>query len=495
MNMYMWFSALMAVVLLVSTVAGCVGVAPAALEESTAAQYGELVLEASAYEMNGESFAADVGVLTVPENRDNPDSRLIELPVIRVRALGDSPAEPIFTLAGGPGGFNMRFSRLNGLIDNHDIVMVGYRGVDGSVVLDCSEVVEAMRGIGNDLYGDQSAAGIGDAFARCAARLQDEGVDLEGYTMPEVVEDMEAARIALGYARINPLSQSYGTRVAMIYSWTHPESIYRSAMIAVNPPGHFVWEPDIVDAQIAYDADLCAQDAECSARTDDLAETMRNVAHDLPDQWQGLPIDPGKVKMMTHFGLFNRGSAAMVYDAYLTAEEGDPSGLAFMSQMYDSVVPGMFMWGDFAAKGGADYDPTGDYLTEMNPPDSIIGAPATLLGGFAVARESWPINTLPAELRQVQPSDVETLLVGGSVDFSTPSQFATDEFLPFLSNGEQVILSEFGHTGDVWSMQPEATIRLLTSFFDTGVADDSLYTYQPMDFHVEIGFPEMAKQQ
>jgi hypothetical protein len=98
-------------------------------------------------------------------------------------------------------------------------------------------------------------------------------------------------------------------------------------------------------------------------------------------------------------------------------------------------------------------------------------------------------------LRQVQPSDVETLLVGGSVDFSTPSQFATDEFLPFLSNGEQVILSEFGHTGDVWSMQPEATIRLLTSFFDTGVADDSLYTYQPMDFHVEIGFPEMAKQQ
>ena len=27
-----------------------------------------------------------------------------------------------------------------------------------------------------------------------------------------------------------------------------------------------------------------------------------------------------------------------------------------------------------------------------------------------------------------------------------------------------------------------------------GVADASLYTYQPMDLHVEIGFPEMAKQ-
>jgi pimeloyl-ACP methyl ester carboxylesterase len=310
--------------------------------------------------------------------------------------------------------------------------------------------------------------------------------------MPEVVEDIEAARIALGYERINPLSESYGTRVAMIYSWTHPESIYRSAMISVNPPGHMVWEPDVVDAQIVYDAELCAQDLECSARTDDLAETMRNVAHHLPDNWNSIPIDPGKVKLMTHFGLFHRGSAAMVYDAYLTAEEGDPSGLAMMSQIWDSAIPPAITWGDWGAKGLTDYDPARDYLTEMNPPDSIIGAPASMLGGSMAG--GWPINILPAELRQVQPSDVETLLVSGNADFSTPSQFATDELLPFLSNGEQVILSEFGHTGDVWGMQPEATVRLLTSFYDTGVADASLYTYQPMNFHVEVGFPEMAKQ-
>ena len=85
--------------------------------------------------------------------------------------------------------------------------------------------------------------------------------------------------------------------------------------------------------------------------------------------------------------------------------------------------------------------------------------------------------------------------MGGNIDYSTPVQFATDELLPFLSNGEQVILSEFGHTGDVWGLQPEATVRLLTSFYGTGVADASLYTYQPMDFHVEFGFPEMAKAQ
>jgi hypothetical protein len=65
--------------------------------------------------------------------------------------------------------------------------------------------------------------------------------------------------------------------------------------------------------------------------------------------------------------------------------------------------------------------------------------------------------------------------------------------MPHLSNGQQVILKDFGHTAAFWSLQPEARVRLLTSFYNTGVADDSLYTYQPVDFHVGLGFPEMAK--
>jgi hypothetical protein len=85
------------------------------------------------------------------------------------------------------------------------------------------------------------------------------------------------------------------------------------------------------------------------------------------------------------------------------------------------------------------------------------------------------------------------LLVSGPLDFTAPPGYVTEELLPHLSNGQQVILKEFGHTVDFWNLQPEARVRLLTSFYDTGVADDSLYTYQPVDFHVGLGFPEMAK--
>lgn len=85
------------------------------------------------------------------------------------------------------------------------------------------------------------------------------------------------------------------------------------------------------------------------------------------------------------------------------------------------------------------------------------------------------------------------MLIGGSIDFSTPPQFATEELLPHLSNGEQVILKDSGHTGSFWNSQPEARVHLLNTFFDTGQVDASLYTYQRLDFDVGLGWPGLAK--
>ncbi len=346
---------------------------------------GDLQIEKRTYYVKEGSktvkYDADLGQLLVPENRSVSASRLIALPVIRVHALTDNPTEPIFHLAGGPGGTNMTFSHLKGLIETHDIVMVGYRGVDGSISLDLPEVSKAWKGVGNDLFSESSLANLEDAFAREAARLEAEGIDLSGYTMIEVVKDIEAARIALGYERINLLSQSYGTRLAQFYAYMYPNSLFRSAMISVNPPGHFLWEPEVVDELIEYDSTLMANDPEWSGRAPDLAATMRDVSHNLPDRWLFVPIDAGKVRMMTHFMLFHRGTAASVYDSYIAAANGDPSGLAMMSLMYGFMFPNAINWGDWASKGGPDYLADRDYLTEMMTDSSIIGAPTSVAGG------------------------------------------------------------------------------------------------------------------
>jgi hypothetical protein len=56
-----------------------------------------------------------------------------------------------------------------------------------------------------------------------------------------------------------------------------------------------------------------------------------------------------------------------------------------------------------------------------------------------------------------------------------------------------VIIAEQGHVQDFWSFQHAASQRLLTSFYDTGKGDDSLYTYLPMDFKPAMSFPLLAK--
>jgi hypothetical protein len=80
----------------------------------------------------------------VPENSADPGSRLIALPVTRIRARSDQRAEPIFYLEGGPGITNMDFTQASRYAQDRDVVLVGYRGVDGSVRLDCPEVTSAL---------------------------------------------------------------------------------------------------------------------------------------------------------------------------------------------------------------------------------------------------------------------------------------------------------------------------------------------------------------
>jgi len=442
----------------------------------------------------GERYEGERGVLVVPENRNRADSRLIALPVVRIRARNAHPAEPVFNLEGGPGHSNILdkvYDSMRSLLATRDFVMVGYRGVDGSVVLACPEVSEALKGKGDDLLGTESLANLGKAMAASIARLKEEGVDLRGYSIPEVAEDLEAARAALGYDQLDLWSESYGTRVAQIYAELHPERVKRSFMMGVNPPGHFVWEPKIIDAQIEQYSRLWAQDPECSKRCPDLAGAMRRVAHHMPRRWLAFPIDPGKVRLATFFFLHQRTTAAKVFDAYVAADHGDASGLALMSMTSNFFLPKLGVWGDFFSKGLMDRDPGRNYATEMDPPDAILGSPGSLLYfGPTTALNPWPAAPIPEELRRVRPSKVETLLVGGNLDFSTPAEAATKELLPYLSHGNQVVLSDMGH---LEYNQPEVFEKLVVGFYDTGKADASAFIHAPMDFHVTWRLPTLAK--
>src|SRR6266516_5804456 len=164
------------------------------------AQAGQLELHSCHYGTEDGSYAADCGTLAVQENRHDSQSRLIALPVKRIRARSANPGAPIFRLEGGPGLSNMKFGKASRFADDHDVVLVGYRGLDGSVRLDCPEVESALKH-STDFLGEKSLHAYGDAFRACAHRLTNDGVDLAGYGLAQQVDDLEAARRALGYKR------------------------------------------------------------------------------------------------------------------------------------------------------------------------------------------------------------------------------------------------------------------------------------------------------
>jgi pimeloyl-ACP methyl ester carboxylesterase len=464
------------------------------------AHAGDLILERCSYDTEDGGYAADCGTLVVTENRHRAGSRLIALPVTRIRARSAEPGVPIFRLQGGPGITNMDFARASRFADKHDVVLVGYRGVDGSSKLDCPEVTSAQEHAHGFLTAKSFRADA-EAYKDCAQRLQEYGVDLGGYTLPQRVDDLDAARRALGYQRIDLLSESAGTRTAMIYAWRHPKRIHRSVMIGVNPPGKFLWDAKTTDEQIDRFAVLCAEDASCRSRTPDLAASIQSSFGHIPSDWWFLPIRKGNVELGAFLGLFHTTTdgagplaAPWTIDTLLHADKGDGSGAWLLSLMTQTIFPSAQVWGDVAAVSRSDAAYARRFFATHDNRGSVIGPPGTdfyTAGGRLY--DSWPASPDENQYIRVQESKVETLLIGGELDFATPPQNARRELLPHLPNGHEVVLPGIGHTDDFWTYQTPAGSRLINTFLDIGRVDTSHYERTAVDFTPAFSHGAIAK--
>jgi pimeloyl-ACP methyl ester carboxylesterase len=285
------------------------------------------------------------------------------------------------------------------------------------------------------------------------------------------------------------MSISYGTRIAQLYAYEYPNSLHRLILLAVNTPGHFIWKPADFDKMFEHISELCAKDPACSSRTSNLAETVHNVNHNMPTHWLFFSIDPYSVRYGAHFMFFNNPNMTPVLDAYLAASEGDPSGLAMINLLI-KVLPFDPVFGDqFAKAGSADLDKY-QGLESVSLGNTVMGAPLSELV-WTLAGD-WPIELIPQNLRELHETNVEMLLVNGTIDFSTPPT-ALDEAKPYYHNAQMVLLPEYSHAGDLKDLQPAAFERMVTSYYDIGTADTSLYVYQPLSFQPKMSFVLLAK--
>ncbi len=108
------------------------------------------------------------------------------------------------------------------------------------------------------------------------------------FTQPliEVANDIETARKALGYQKINLLGSSFGTRIAYLTGVKYPKSINSSFLELVNVPGSCIWEPKNNDAIFKYLNDEWKKDSACVKRSPDIVKTIKNVFSKLPVKYK-----------------------------------------------------------------------------------------------------------------------------------------------------------------------------------------------------------------
>ncbi len=452
-----------------------------------------LELKAEKIQCGAKAYDGLRGTLYVREDRTKPNSSIIRLPIVVVKSLSSKPDYPVFQFAGGPGLSNISPIHVNEAdIKNHDVVKVGYRGVDGTPVLKHPIFDQILST--PDFLAQGSMKKVGRNVTQAIKELKAAGMDVTQYSIQNVVDDMDEARAALNYEKINITGGSYGGAVVMAYCLRYPERIHRAVMIEAAFPYDIAFgKPEQFDARLNHLNALWKKDPEAIKRSPDIVQTMRNVLRDMPLEYNGMRIDPGKVRFMTYFGVtFQRSYVNMVFDAYVCAESGDFTSIALMSLMYDQYLGQLGNTGDLLAKTYSSVTETErDFVRELQDPESVIGSPLSMFAWGVFQYSDWPVESLVREHPPTQESRVETLVFYGSKETGEPFR---KKYKDNFVNAHWVILDDLGHN-DIWTLTPEGTSYLIRSFLDKGAVDTSKFGLIPdWTFTPQVTFAQMFQQ-
>ncbi|NHM06188.1 alpha/beta hydrolase [Flavobacterium sp. CYK-4] len=431
--------------------------------------------------INGNSYKTYQGSIEVPENYDAKDSKLIPLSLYIIKSNSTKRQEPVFFLDGGPGASNIKKTGNHYLLEHHDFVCVGYRGIDGAVKLTSKKLCRAARGLNHQILSEKSIKNFKNELTQYFVSLEKQGMDYRLYRVPNVIHDIDYVRHHLGYQQINLLSISYGTRLALLYDLKFPGVVKRSVMVGANPPKHFIWWSSMNEKIIAKYDELYQNQPFRYKGPGSIKQAMEKAFAQVPKKWSLFRLDPEKIRMAVFMMMYDRDMAAIAFDAvFKAAYRKDYSGFCAMQKFYN-YMSSRNVWGDMFIKGSIDYDPDVDFVAQLaQEAESTLGSAYSkfLWGAMPEILKSISI---PREYKNIRKTPTETLVISGSLDISTPSDYATNELMPFLINGKQVVLENSSHA-DLINKQIENYRKTVASYFDSGILRDNAFDRDQVEF-------------
>lgn len=444
----------------------------------------------------GEAITVTLGYLSVPENRNEPSSRLIEVAFMRIPGLPGATGHPLVFLAGGPGNAAINDSPAgiagwNQLRSVGDVILVDQRGTGRSR----PRLVFGWQG---DLPRDQfRSEADGRAWFRrvssaAADHFRSSGVDLRGYNSSESADDIEALRAALGVDRLNLLGFSYGTHLAFAVIRRHGERIGSAVLVGNEGPDHTLKLPSTMDVQWQKLALMAATDTAIATIVPDLDALLRRVLARLDRAPMVVtianPRGGGSVQVPV-------GGDGLRF--ILRADIGDASDLPVFPRLLYSIDRGetaMLAW--FVAKRFG----TGTHVM-ASVMDAASGVSPLRLARIRAEAESslfkdvsnfpTPDNELAYQVPDLGPgyrallvSPVRALFLSGTLDWNTPP-FQAEEIRWGFPNSSHIIVKNAGHE----QVMSHPVVRAaIVRFLQGESVDDMTAGYPPLRFVPLTGY-------
>ncbi len=395
----------------------------------------------------GQQVEARCGTLAVPEDRQNPAGRQINLNIALIPAINRSPQpDPLFLLAGGPGqsaveSFPAMLNLLYFIHEERDIVLVDQRGTGQSNPLRCLEPEDFSL----------SEAQALEKLQTCPERLD---ADPRFYTTEIAMTDLDAVRAALGYERINLYGASYGTRAALTYLRMFPERVRTVTLDAVVDADFIMFLDAAQDGQAALDQLFarCQADEACRATFPDLESEFAallvrleqspaqiSLPHPQTNQPLELTVTPQLVTNVVFNTLYVSDLAALlplaIHNAYADENYAPLIAAAFMvnAGLYD----GMF----YAVTCTEDAPLISPAEAARLSADSVFSDRTV---DFLSVCDHWPRGQVSPEFRQPVRSDVPALILSGQADPITPPRHA-EKAVQSLGNHLHLVFDGMGH--------------------------------------------------
>ena len=192
---------------------------------------------------DGRRLDVERGLFIVPENRRNPATRSIPIHFIRAKARKPRRSGlPIMLLPGGPG-YDYDFSRtksfdqLKRLSQHRDVVYVSQRGFPGApgLVPELRAYFDRTLPLDRPMKLTKLLSQERRGVAATLRYWRKRGVDVNGYDILNIVDDVYELRDALGYDKIILRGCSFGSQWSFAYLKRWPETVDRALLSGVEP--------------------------------------------------------------------------------------------------------------------------------------------------------------------------------------------------------------------------------------------------------------------